>query len=52
MTTSSFPDLVAQLAAKTDIRREPSNRRVRGLLGGRWVFDSENVEFVWEHEYC
>lgn len=33
-------------------KQEPANRRIRGLLGDQWVFDSLDAIYVWEHPYC
>lgn len=30
---------------------EPAPRRVRGRLGGEWLFDSTRALYVWEHPY-
>lgn len=30
---------------------EPAPRRVRGMLGGEWVFDSTRALYAWEHPY-
>lgn len=33
-------------------KKEPANRRVRALLGGKWIFDTLDAQYVWEHPYC
>lgn len=33
-------------------KQEPANRRLRGLLGDQWIFDSLSARYVWEHPYC
>lgn len=33
-------------------KHEPAKRRLRGVLNGKWVFDTLDAEFVWEHPYC
>lgn len=32
-------------------KQEPANRRIRGLLGDQWIFDSLGASYVWEHPY-
>jgi len=29
----------------------PTAKRVRGVLGGRWIFDTTQAKLVWEHQY-
>ncbi len=43
---------LASLATKGPVKQEPTKRRVRGLLGGQWIFDTLDAVYVWEHEYC
>jgi hypothetical protein len=31
---------------------EATPRRVRGLLGGMYVFDTIFAKFIWEHPFC
>lgn len=33
-------------------KKEAANRRVRALLGGKWIFDTLDAQYVWEHPYC
>ncbi|KAH7359277.1 hypothetical protein B0T11DRAFT_320143 [Plectosphaerella cucumerina] len=46
-----FAENAQALGTKIHIRHEPSNRRLRALMGGKWIFDSLEVEYVWEEEY-
>jgi len=32
-------------------KTEPTPRRVRGLLGGKYIFDTTSAVYVWEHPY-
>lgn len=43
---------ILKLAAEGPFKHEPTKRRLRGLLGGKWVFDTLAAEYVWEHAYC
>ena len=45
-------DLAQKLARDGPVKQEPCKRRVRGLLGNKWVFDTLDAEYVWEHPYC
>lgn len=47
----SPPELAAKLLAEGPAKQEPSNRRIRGLLGGQWIFDTLKAQYVWEHPY-
>ncbi|KAK1757969.1 DUF427-domain-containing protein [Echria macrotheca] len=47
----SFEELAAKLATDGPVKQEPAKRRVRGLLDGRWIFDTLDAVFVWEHPY-
>jgi len=40
------------MAKEGPVKSENANRRVRGLLGGKWIFDTLDAEYVWEHQYC
>lgn len=33
-------------------KKEAANRRIRALLGGAWVLDTLDAQYVWEHAYC
>lgn len=33
-------------------KTESTPRRIRGLLGGVYVFDTTKAVYVWEHGYC
>ena len=48
----SLQDIAAKLAIEGPVKQEPSKRRVRGLVGGEWVFDTLGAFYVWEHPYC
>ncbi|ERS96884.1 uncharacterized protein SPSK_02714 [Sporothrix schenckii 1099-18] len=41
----------SSLATNGPIKQEPTNRRVRALLGGQWIFDTLDAVYVWEHKY-
>ncbi len=43
---------LTKLAKEGPFKHEPTKRRIRGLLGGQWVFDTLDAEYVWEHPYC
>ncbi|KAK0654782.1 hypothetical protein B0T16DRAFT_450545 [Cercophora newfieldiana] len=47
----SLPELAAKLCTQGPVKQEPANRRVRGVLGGIWVFDTLEAQYVWEHPY-
>ncbi|GAB1317957.1 hypothetical protein MFIFM68171_08167 [Madurella fahalii] len=40
-----------KIFAKGPWKQEPTNRRVRALVGGQWLFDTLQAEYVWEHPY-
>jgi hypothetical protein len=31
---------------------DAKRRRVRGLFNGKYVFDTLDAVYVWEHKYC
>ncbi|MDX1510396.1 MAG: DUF427 domain-containing protein, partial [Nitriliruptorales bacterium] len=37
--------------ARGRVRVEDSPKRIRVLLGGEWIADSQNVKLVWEKPY-
>lgn len=47
----SLEELAAKLVANGPSKYEPSKRRVRGLLNGKWLFDTLDAAYVWEHRY-
>lgn len=49
---SSETELAEKLVKEGPHKKELANRRVRALLGGKWIFDTLDAQFVWEHPYC
>lgn len=49
---SSDSELAEKLVKDGPHKKEPANRRVRALLGGKWIFDTLDAQYVWEHPYC
>jgi hypothetical protein len=49
---SSLEALGEKLVTEGPHKVEGTPRRVRGLLGGIYVFDTTEAKFVWEHPYC
>jgi hypothetical protein len=45
----SLTNLAKKLATEGPHRIEPAQRRVRGMLDGKFVFDTTDAKFVWEH---
>ncbi|KAL1873985.1 hypothetical protein VTK73DRAFT_636 [Phialemonium thermophilum] len=45
----SLPELAAKIATEGPVKHEPTKRRIRGRVGGRWLFDTTEAEYVWEH---
>lgn len=52
MRASSPTELGIKLVNDGPHKQEPANRRIRGLLGDQWIFDSLDARYVWEHQYC
>jgi uncharacterized protein (DUF427 family) len=48
----SLTEIASQLAVQGPVRIEPTNRRIRGLLCGVWVFDTTEAQYVWQHQHC
>ena len=48
----SLEALGKKLATEGPHKVEGTRRRVRGLLGGKYVFDTTAAKYVWEHPYC
>lgn len=48
----SETELADKLVKEGPHKQEPTNRRVRALLGGKWIFDTLEATYVWEHPYC
>jgi len=51
---SDLADLASKLFnAKLDFRPKivPTAKRVRGVLNGRYIFDTTDAKLVWEHKY-
>ncbi|KAH8753846.1 hypothetical protein F5883DRAFT_189304 [Diaporthe sp. PMI_573] len=44
-------ELGIELVAQGPFKQEPANRRIRGLLGDDWIFDTLGARYVWEHPY-
>lgn len=44
-------ELGRRLIHEGPYKQEPANRRIRGLLGHDWIFDSLGARYVWEHPY-
>ncbi|KUI62935.1 hypothetical protein VP1G_11452 [Cytospora mali] len=44
-------ELGIKLINEGPYKQEPANRRIRGLLGERWIFDTLEAQYVWEHPY-
>ncbi|KAB5528799.1 hypothetical protein GE09DRAFT_396383 [Coniochaeta sp. 2T2.1] len=51
MSSPNAAELAAKLAQDGPFKHEPANRRVRGLLNDKWLFDTLKAEYVWEHQY-
>ena len=49
---SSLKELGKKLTTEGPYKVEGTPRRVRGLLGGKYVFDTTAARYVWEHPYC
>ena len=50
-STSSLTRLALDLLAKGPHKLEKTNRRVRGLYHGTYIFDTTEARHVWEHPY-
>ncbi len=48
----SFSQVAAKLATEGPYKQEPTNRRIRALVGTAYAFDTLQAQFVWEHSYC
>jgi hypothetical protein len=48
----SLQKLAEKLVREGPHKVEATPRRVRGLLGGRYVCDTLKASYVWEHPYC
>jgi hypothetical protein len=48
----SLQDLIAKLEGAGPHKTEKTARRVRGLLNGKFIFDTNEAVYVWEHPYC
>ncbi|CAN8100745.1 unnamed protein product [Discula destructiva] len=44
-------DLAEKLFKEGPYKKENTGRRVRALLGGKWMFDTLEAQYVWEHPY-
>jgi hypothetical protein len=49
---ASLEALGKKLTTEGPHKIEGTSRRVRGLLGGNYVFDTTAARYVWEHPYC
>jgi hypothetical protein len=52
MQTNSLEALGEKLTTEGPHKIEGTPRRVRGLLGGKYIFDTTAAKYVWEHPYC
>jgi hypothetical protein len=50
--TNSLEALGEKLTTEGPHKVEGTPRRVRGLLGGKYIFDTTAAKYVWEHPYC
>ncbi|SRR6266487_1646872 len=50
--TTSLEKLGEKLTTDGPHKVEGTPRRVRGLLGGKYIFDTTAATYVWEHPYC
>lgn len=48
----SLQDLITKLESAGPHKTEKTARRVRGLLNGKFIFDTNEAVYVWEHPYC
>jgi hypothetical protein len=48
----SLQELITKLESAGPHKTEKTARRVRGLLNGKFVFDTNEAVYVWEHQYC
>ncbi|OAA60370.1 hypothetical protein SPI_05494 [Niveomyces insectorum RCEF 264] len=44
-------DITQNLVKDGPVKFEPANRRIRGMLGGQWIVDTLDAQYVWEHKY-
>jgi len=54
VSSHKMSDLISlgeKLASKGPHKTEDTPRRVRGLLGGKYIFDTLQAKYVWEHPY-
>ncbi|KAG4435938.1 hypothetical protein IFR05_008595, partial [Cadophora sp. M221] len=51
MNSSSLISLGEKLTSEGPHKVEGTPRRVRGLLGGKYIFDTLEARYVWEHPY-
>lgn len=49
---TSLEKLGEKLTTEGPHKVEGTPRRVRGLLGGKYIFDTTASKYVWEHPYC
>ncbi|CAK7228565.1 hypothetical protein SBRCBS47491_006948 [Sporothrix bragantina] len=42
---------LSSLVANGPVKQEPTKRRIRAQLNGRWIVDTLDAVFVWEHKY-
>ncbi|KAK3372717.1 hypothetical protein B0H63DRAFT_485523 [Podospora didyma] len=47
----SLHELAAKIAVEGPAKHEPARRRLRGLVGSEWVFDTLDAEYVWENPH-
>lgn len=52
LTHHSLQDLITKLEGAGPHKTEKTARRVRGLLNGKFIFDTNEAVYVWEHPYC
>lgn len=49
---ASLEKLGEKLTTEGPHKSEYTSRRIRGLLGGKFIFDTTAAKYVWEHPYC
>jgi len=48
----SLQDLITKLESAGPHKTEKTGKRVRGLFNGKFIFDTNEAVYVWEHQYC